>query len=87
MLAALHQQALPEILPVAPQINYTIPAFDTDAMLVELGLMPEWYLPDRERRASGDTRAEFTAMWRESAEQGRSCRRKPGCCGTFIRPI
>ena len=38
---------LPETLPLAPQITYSIPVFDTDAMLVEIGLMLEWYLPDR----------------------------------------
>ena len=47
MLAALHREPLPEILPLAPQINYAIPVFDTDALLVEVGLMLEWYLPDR----------------------------------------
>ena len=47
MLAALHRPALPETLPLAPQITYAIPAFDTEAKLVEVGLMPQWYLPDR----------------------------------------
>jgi tRNA threonylcarbamoyl adenosine modification protein YjeE len=65
MLAALHRQPLPETLPLAPQITYTIPAFDTDAMLVEVGLMPEWYLPDRDATSTAELRAEFIAMWRE----------------------
>ena len=38
MLAALHREALPEILPLAPQLTYTIPTFDTDALLVEIGI-------------------------------------------------
>jgi tRNA threonylcarbamoyl adenosine modification protein YjeE len=65
MLAALHRQPLPETLPLAPQITYTIPAFDTDAMLVEVGLMPEWYLPDRDATSTAELCAEFIAMWRE----------------------
>jgi tRNA threonylcarbamoyl adenosine modification protein YjeE len=65
MLAALHRQPLPEVLPLAPQITYTIPAFDIDALLVEVGLMPEWYLPDRDATPSAELRAEFAAMWRE----------------------
>jgi N-acetylmuramate 1-kinase len=69
MLAALHRQTLPEILPLAPQITYAIPAFDTDALLVEVGLMPEWYLPDRGVELSDDLRAEFTAMWRDLLEK------------------
>lgn len=64
-LAAMHRKALPEILPLSSQLTYTIPTFDTDAMLVELGLMPEWYLPDRGVALSSDKRAEFTAMWRD----------------------
>ena len=56
---------LPEILPLAPQISYAIPAFDTDALLVEIGLMLEWYLPDRGVEPTDDVRAEFVAMWRE----------------------
>ena len=47
MLAALHREPLPEILPLAPQLTYAIPIFDTDALLIEIGLMLDWYLPDR----------------------------------------
>jgi N-acetylmuramate 1-kinase len=65
MLAALHREPLPEILPLAPQITYAIPVFDTDALLVEAGLMLEWYLPDRGVEPSNDLRAEFVTMWRD----------------------
>jgi tRNA threonylcarbamoyl adenosine modification protein YjeE len=65
LLAALHHQALPETLPLAPQISYPIPAFDTEALLVEVGLMLEWYLPDRGVEPSNNLRAEFALMWRD----------------------
>ena len=65
MLAALHREPLPDVLPLAPQITYAIPAFDTDALLVEVGLMLEWYLPDRGVEPSAEMRAEFVAMWRD----------------------
>jgi tRNA threonylcarbamoyl adenosine modification protein YjeE len=65
MLAALHRQSLPEILPVAPQMTYAIPTFDTDALQVEVGLMLEWYLPDRGAEPNNTLRAEFVAMWRD----------------------
>src|SRR5271166_3049497 len=65
MLAELHREALPETLPLAGQGNYAIPVFDTDALLVEIGLMPEWYLPDRGVALSNALRAEFVTMWRE----------------------
>jgi hypothetical protein len=64
MLAALHREPLPEILPLAPAISYAIPLFDTAALLVEAGLMLEWYLPDRGAEPSHDLRTEFIAMWR-----------------------
>jgi hypothetical protein len=65
MLAALHREALPATLPLTPQASYTIPAFDTDAMMVEIGLMPEWYLPDRNAPLTEPAHAAFVAMWRE----------------------
>jgi N-acetylmuramate 1-kinase len=65
MLAELHRKPLPEILPLAPQVSYAIPTFDTDALLVEIGLMPEWYLPDRGVELTRDLRDGFVAMWRD----------------------
>lgn len=63
MLAALHHEALPASLPVSQQ-NYDIPVFDIDAWLVEIGLMTEWYLPDRGVELSPQRLGEFAAMWR-----------------------
>jgi hypothetical protein len=65
MLAALHRLALPGTLPLAPRLTYSIPAFDTDAMLTEVGLMPEWYMADRNAALTAEQRDEFTAKWRE----------------------
>jgi N-acetylmuramate 1-kinase len=65
MLAALHRETLPEILPLAPQITYPMPTFDTDALLVEVGLMLEWYLPDRGVEPNNNLRAEFVMLWRD----------------------
>ena len=65
VLAALHRETLPEILPLTPQIDYAIPTFDTDALLVEIGLMLEWYLPDRGIDPTNNLRAEFVMMWRD----------------------
>jgi N-acetylmuramate 1-kinase len=69
MLAALHGERLPELLPLAPGADYAIPVFDTEALLIEIGLMPEWYLPDRDAALSESERAEFVAMWRELLRQ------------------
>jgi len=64
VLAVLHHRTLPETLRL-PDQTYTIPAWDADALLIEIGLMPEWYLPDRNAPLSSEKRAEFFAMWRE----------------------
>jgi len=69
LLAALHQMTLPETLPLASQLNYPIPDFDTEALLVEIGLMLEWYLPDRDTQVSDEMRVEFTAIWRALLEK------------------
>jgi tRNA threonylcarbamoyl adenosine modification protein YjeE len=47
MLAAFHREPLPDVLPLAPHLDYTVPPFDNEAMMIEVGLMPEWYLPDK----------------------------------------
>ena len=64
MLAALHWKKLPNVLPLAPQITYTIPPFDVDAMMIEIGLMLEWYLPDRGAAPPSTARDEFVTQWR-----------------------
>ena len=64
LLATLHRKSLPEVLPLVPQVTYPIPTFDIDAMLVEISLMLEWYLPDRGVAPTNNLRAEFLLMWR-----------------------
>lgn len=64
LLAKLHGTDTPSLLPLAPQVTYTIPTFDVDAMLIEIGLMPEWYLPDRGVELPAAERAAFMASWR-----------------------
>jgi len=64
MLAELHRKALPETAPLQPESPYQIPLYDIDAWLVEIGLMLEWYLPDRGAEVSLQQRDEFVTMWR-----------------------
>ncbi|MDE2376675.1 tRNA (adenosine(37)-N6)-threonylcarbamoyltransferase complex ATPase subunit type 1 TsaE [Bradyrhizobium sp.] len=75
MLAALHGQTLPEVLPLAGQADYGIPVFDTEALLIEIGLMPEWYLPDRGTMLTEETHSEFLAMWRELLQKPQAAPR------------
>jgi aminoglycoside/choline kinase family phosphotransferase/tRNA A37 threonylcarbamoyladenosine biosynthesis protein TsaE len=75
VLAALHRERLPETLPLAPQSDYAIPTFDIEAWLVEIGLMIEWYLPDRGAPLSDARRTEIIAMWRELLQKPASAPR------------
>jgi hypothetical protein len=63
-LAALHGEALPTALPLPGEPDYVIPVFDIEAMLVEIGLMPEWYLPDRDAPLGEDAAEQFVTLWR-----------------------
>ena len=74
-LAELHREMLPETLPLVPEVDYRIPIFDVDAWLVEIGLMLEWYLPDRGVTPSEDLRAEFVAMWRDILQKPAAAQR------------
>jgi tRNA threonylcarbamoyl adenosine modification protein YjeE len=69
MLAELHRKPLPETAPLEPQGSYQIPVYDIDAWLVEIGLMLEWYLPDRGAEVSQQRRDEFVTMWRTLLEK------------------
>src|SRR5262249_28327076 len=42
LLVALHQQALPDVLPVAPRIEHKLPRYDLDALLIETELLLDW---------------------------------------------
>jgi tRNA threonylcarbamoyl adenosine modification protein YjeE len=86
MLAALHRESLPETLPLAPHITYTVPPFDTDAMLVEIGLMVEWYMPDRGAELSAEQRAQFVAMWRELLDRKAATAAKSWVLRDFHSP-
>jgi N-acetylmuramate 1-kinase len=72
MLAALHREQLPETLPLPSPLTYEIPTFDTDALLVEVGLMLEWYLPDRDAAPTNSLRDEFVTMWRDLLDRHAS---------------
>jgi N-acetylmuramate 1-kinase len=75
LLAALHQESLPDSLPLGPQANYPIPVFDTEALLIEIGLMLEWYLPDRGVEPGDDLRDGFIAMWRGLLQEAAAASR------------
>lgn len=69
MLAALHAEALPDTLPIGPQLSHRIPNYDIDAFMIEASLLLDWYLPDRGVNVTDNMRADFIMMWRDVLEQ------------------
>ncbi|MCJ2050185.1 tRNA (adenosine(37)-N6)-threonylcarbamoyltransferase complex ATPase subunit type 1 TsaE [Methylobacterium sp. J-070] len=67
LLAKLHATPLPAVLPVADGIDHVLPAYDTEALLFEAELMPDWYAPAiRDVTLPAAARAAFVDLWREA---------------------
>ena len=69
MLVALHRQALPGVLPVAPRIDHPLPPYDLDAFQIEAELLLDWYVPHRGGAVAPPARPEFLALWRASLQR------------------
>ena len=65
LLVRLHRQQLPATLPVIGGSAYVMPVFDVEAMLIEVSLLLDWYLPDRGVTVTETMRSEFNGIWRE----------------------
>lgn len=64
LLAFIHERNWPDRVEVAPGRIHVIPPFDRDAMLIEVELVLDWYLPFmRGRPAEAGEREAFTAAW------------------------
>jgi aminoglycoside/choline kinase family phosphotransferase len=67
LLAQLHGQTLPQVLPVADGIDHSIPPYDLEALLIEVELLLDWYVPHIiGTQLSGSARAEFVNLWTET---------------------
>jgi tRNA threonylcarbamoyl adenosine modification protein YjeE len=66
VLVELHRYDLPDVLPVAPQVEYRIPPYDLDAFLIEVELLIDWYLPHSGAPAAAETCAEFLSLWHDA---------------------
>lgn len=64
LLASLHARSWPDHAEASPGIVHPIPPFDRDAMMIEAGLLLEWYLPSIAGRAvNDDDRDRFASAW------------------------
>ncbi len=68
VLLALHGRRLPDVLPVAPQVEYRLPSYDMDAFMIEAELLLDWYLPKLDVPATTTARESFRTLWREALQ-------------------
>jgi tRNA threonylcarbamoyl adenosine modification protein YjeE len=73
-LVALHQQALPQRLPVEPGVDYALPRYDLEAMLIEVELLIDWYLPRLNAPLTGLKRETFLTLWRNALQPALDAR-------------
>jgi tRNA threonylcarbamoyl adenosine modification protein YjeE len=70
-LAGLHGLVLPDILPVDDNETYRIPAYDLDALSIEVELLLDWYVARHVRaQLSSGAKATFVALWRKVLTEG-----------------
>jgi len=63
-LVALHRMTLPPTLPVREGLDYALPSYDMDALLIEAELLLDWYLPHVGASVSDAAREAFFTAWR-----------------------
>ncbi|HZS65388.1 MAG TPA: tRNA (adenosine(37)-N6)-threonylcarbamoyltransferase complex ATPase subunit type 1 TsaE [Xanthobacteraceae bacterium] len=68
LLAALHAQTLPQTLPVSPRVDYRLPRYDIGALLIEVELLADWYLPRLNAPLSPLRREAFVGLWRTALQ-------------------
>lgn len=66
LLATMHRTPLPDVLQVEMGVDYALPRYDLDALLIEAELLVDWYLPFLEAKVSGARRDAYVALWRDA---------------------
>jgi len=70
LLARLHGMKLPGALPLADGSEHVLPPYDLEALLIEVELLVDWYVPHIGRNLlSGSARAEFVNLWTETLQE------------------
>jgi tRNA threonylcarbamoyl adenosine modification protein YjeE len=64
LLAAIHAKTWGARLEAAPGVFHDVPPFDRDAMMIEVDLLVDWYVPYATGRPAGEAlRSGFHAAW------------------------
>jgi N-acetylmuramate 1-kinase len=65
LLAELHGDAPPAVVPVEPGVDYQLPHYDMEAFLIEAELLLDWYLPKLGVKINDIRRNAFRSHWQE----------------------
>ena len=68
LLAELHREPLPQVLPVVPGVEYQLPRYDLSAFLIEVELLIDWYLPRFNAQPAARERDAFLALWHDALQ-------------------
>ena len=69
-LAHLHTLDLPDRIDLADGSSYQIPVYDMDALLIEVELLTQWYVPYYLKLSlSSSAQATFLSIWKNSLEK------------------
>ncbi len=67
LLTHLHSTVVPPVLPVTDTVNHSLPPYDLEALLIEVDLLLEWYVPHiAGRMLSSPAKFEFAKVWSET---------------------
>jgi tRNA threonylcarbamoyl adenosine modification protein YjeE len=70
LLVKLHGTELPQVLPVAEGHDHAIPPYDLEALLIEVELLADWYVPHIiGTQLSGSARAELVNLWTDTLNE------------------
>jgi aminoglycoside/choline kinase family phosphotransferase len=68
VLIAMHSQKLPHVLPISPHVQYPLPRYDMDALLIEVELLLDWYMPRLGMEVVDAKRTVYVELWRDALE-------------------
>lgn len=70
LLAALHRREWPRQMPVAPGIVHDLPPFDRDALIIEVDLLPAWYVPYATGKPAAEALlARYADLWTQAFDR------------------
>ena len=66
VLVTLHGMRLPEMLVIEPGVDYRLPRYDLEALLIEAELLLDWYAPRLDAKISKTMRESYLTLWRDA---------------------